>query len=420
MDFSGRQGYGRAVDADVGTRIRQLREALGVQAQDLAARVGLDPSAVSKIETGKRAIKADELIRIAEALNVSPLALLEDIPMLSSLPVAARRAGSSITHGEAYQRLLGLSELHVVLAEAGIPTSPNLWGVPDVFGLFWLEAATKLAEWAREQLRVEVEGDQRFDAFAVAIENRLKIDVFIEPYTDDPLSGAAITDRSFPLIFVNSDYSLPRSMFTMAHELGHILAGHVDDTITLDRELSGSNNDERMANAFAANLLMPEDRIREEIKEGGRKLSTLVDLTYRLGVSYESLVYRLHNLRLVNAEGRDSLKALHWQQSSHVNNTQLFSGLSQDQVGRLQYRGAARAARRPPVLLLRRVYEGYEKGIVSIRPLAGLLGVDPEQLLDQFEADEDFQAHVDELNSLNYSDVDPAESPEEYFGGNPV
>jgi Zn-dependent peptidase ImmA (M78 family)/transcriptional regulator with XRE-family HTH domain len=408
------------MDLEVGARIRLVRKAVGLQAQDLAARVGLDPTVISKIENGKRAIKAVELTRIAEALKVSPLALLEDDPVLSDLPLAARRAGPSIARGGAYQRLLSLSELHVVLAGAGIPTSPNLAGVPDVTGLSWLDGATRLADWAVGELPVEP-GDQRLSALATAIEGKLKIDVLIEPYPDDALSGAAITHRSFPLIFVNSEFPQPRSLFTLAHELGHVLAGHADDSITLDRELSGSTDAERMANAFAASYLMPEDYIRKEITDRGRKVSTLAYLTYMLGVSYESLIYRLHNLRLINAEGRDKLKAISWQQlSSRLNNPELSFGLSRDQIGRLQYRGTMKPASRPPALLLQRASDGYRKGVISIRPLAGLMGLDPEQLLDQIEADGDIQSCIEEVDSSNYGEIDNTESAEELFGGDPL
>lgn len=409
------------MDREVGERIRLIREAVGLQAQDLATRVGLDPTVVSKIENGKRAIKAVELARIAEALKVSPLALLEDDPILSNLPVAARRAGTSIARGGAYQRLLSLSELHVVLAGAGIPTSPNLAGVPDVAGLPWLAGATRLASWATSELHVNLEGDQRFGALANAVESRLKVDVLVEPHPNDALSGAAITHRSFPLIFVNSEFPQSRSLFTLAHELGHVLAGHADDPITLDRELSGSTDAERMANAFAASYLMPEDCIRKEITKRGLNVSTLAYLTYVLGVSYESLIYRLHNLRVINAEGRDKLKAISWPQaSSSLYDPGLSSVLSRVQIGRLQYRGAMKPAARPPALLLQRAWDGYRKGIVSIRPLAGLIGVDPETLLDQIEVDGDFRSAVEEVNSLNDDHTDNTESAEELFGGNPV
>jgi len=412
------------MDREVGARIRLMREAVGLQAQDLAARVDLDPTVLSKIENGKRAIKAMELARIADVLKVSPLALLEDDPLLSNLPIAARRAGPSVARGGAYQRLLGLAELHVVLAGAGLPTTPYLASVPDVVGRPWHEAAQRLASWANDVLRVKDEADQRLGALADAIESNLNIDVLIEPHVDDTLSGAAITDRSFPLIFVNSEFPRSRSLFTLAHELGHVLASHADNPVTLDRELLGSTDTERMANAFAANYLMPGDEIRKEIDERGLKVSTLAYLTYRLGVSYESLVYRLHNLRLVNAAGRDKLKSISWQQLvSHLNDPQLSSQLSSrlfpNQVRKLQYRGTAKPAGRPPALLLQRAWEAYRKGIISVRPLAGLLGVDPDLLLNEIEANGDFGAVVEELESANYRETDDVE-PEELFGGNPV
>ena len=406
------------MERDVGARIRLIREAVGLQAQDLAARVSLDPTAISKIENGKRAIKAVELARIADALKVSPLALLEDDPLLSNLPLAARRAGSSIARGEAYGRLLALSELHVVLARAGIPTSPNLASVPGVAGLSWLAGARRLADWASRELHIEDEGDdQRLSAVANTIEGKLKVDVLIEHYPDDALSGAAITDRSFPLIFVNSDFPPPRSLFTLAHELGHVLAGHADDPITLDRELSGSTDAERMANAFAAMYLMPEEYIRGEIAKRGRTVSTLAYLTYALGVSYESLIYRLHNLGLINALGRDKLKAISWQQVSSLLEGQGL--LSRDQIGKLQYRRTAKPASRPPALLLQRAWDGFRKGIISIRPLAGLMHVDPDRLLDQIEANGDSQVSIEEVDSSDFSETYPTEPAEGLYGGNP-
>src|SRR5579863_1710689 len=129
---------------EVGAQIRRLRKAAGLRGSDLANLVELDSTVISKIETGQRSLKSTELTRIAMALQVSPLALLEDNALLSEMPIAARRAGSSIGKGKAYERLLSLAELHVLLANAGIPTSPNLFGVPSIENLGWLDGANCL------------------------------------------------------------------------------------------------------------------------------------------------------------------------------------------------------------------------------------------------------------------------------------
>lgn len=411
------------MELEVGARIRVIRESAGLLAQELAARVGLDPTAMSKIETGKRAIKTEELTRIAEALKISPLALLNDDPLLSNLPIAARRAGSSTARGDAYKRLLSLSELHVVLADAGLPTSPNLYPVPQTAGMSWLDGAKTLAAWASHNLEVNAIGDQRFGAIADLIEARLKVDVLVEAHSGDPLSGATITDRSFPMIFVNSDFPRSRCLFTLAHELGHLLAGHTDDPITLDRELSGTTDAERMANAFAAIYLMPEDEVTTAIAEHGRKVSTLVHLVYSLGVSYESLVYRLHNLRLIDAEVRDQLKSVSWSQIvAHLNDPELsLSGnLNRQEIRQLRDRSNAKPVGRPPALLLNRALDGYQKGIISIRPLAALKGVAPDELLDELEGSDQFRESIAEADSPNDQGSNGAMSDEELFAGNPV
>jgi transcriptional regulator with XRE-family HTH domain len=52
-------------------RLRTTRENKGLSQTDLAAKSGLQPSAVSHFETGRRAPSFDNLRRLADALDVS-------------------------------------------------------------------------------------------------------------------------------------------------------------------------------------------------------------------------------------------------------------------------------------------------------------------------------------------------------------
>ena len=396
-----------------------FREAAGLQAQELAARVDLDPTVLSKIENGKRAVKSVEVARLAGALRVSPLALLEDDPLLTGLPIAARLAGHSISAGGAYDRLVGLSELHVVLADGGIHSSPDLAGVPDVHHLSWLVGADILSDWAGSELELAAEGDRRLALLADAIESRLKVDVLIESFPGDALSGAAITDNTFPLLFVNADHAGPRSLFTLAHELGHLLAGHRDEgNITFDRELASSTDEERLANAFAARYLLPEDEIFSAIEERGRRTSTLVYLCQQYGVSFETLIYRLHNLQLIDAQGRDRLIELSWQQLVNQSSEVLRrSGFSQPEIGKLLSRNQLNPEERFPALLVRRAFDGFRKGLISVRPLAGLLKEDSTELLERLSAPDI------ELQFLEMPQVprqDRGVTLEDLFAGSPV
>ena len=61
-----------------------------------------------------------------------------------------------------------------------------------------------------------------------------------------------------PYIFVSEDCTPERQRFTIAHELGHILLGHVGEGNLVNREPDPEDNPmEREANVFASRLLAP-------------------------------------------------------------------------------------------------------------------------------------------------------------------
>ncbi len=75
----------------VGAQIARLREQQGWSQRALAKWVGIDQSAVSRIEAGRRRLSADELQRFADALHVSADELLGGLPA-AALPRCRRRA----------------------------------------------------------------------------------------------------------------------------------------------------------------------------------------------------------------------------------------------------------------------------------------------------------------------------------------
>jgi transcriptional regulator with XRE-family HTH domain len=59
------------MDKDFGSRLKTVRESRGLSQSDLAAKTGLQPSAISHFETNSRSPSFDNLKRLADALNVS-------------------------------------------------------------------------------------------------------------------------------------------------------------------------------------------------------------------------------------------------------------------------------------------------------------------------------------------------------------
>jgi len=389
---------------DIGARVREVREMVGMKAQDLGSQIGLDPSAISNIERGKRSIKGDELTAIAKALGVSVLALLEGDSLLARLPVSPRTSNGVMLKGEVLERLTGIAELHEILAEW--ESERTNYSFPAVDTDQWLDQASSLASWARENLGYVAAESNHFIDLVQAIEENLNIDVLVEARADEDFAGASVTDSEYSLIYVNAEQPITRALFTLAHELGHVLVQ--DGSFVVDEDLVANSDRERFANAFAAELLLPEEEIRALIGDSSPDALTLCTLLARYGSSYETLIYRLHNLRIIDAMGRDKLKK--------IGLRGLMSQIEDvDLEARLFARIRKFPARHAPVPMTKRAFSGYKRGIISSRPLASLLGVSPEIVTAAMELDAAVELN-EAVGSIDISN----DSASDLYGGSPV
>jgi transcriptional regulator with XRE-family HTH domain len=63
----------------LGEVLTRVREAVGVKQAELAARLGVPPSYLSKIENGTRRLDVIELVRIAEAMGADPAEIVREV-----------------------------------------------------------------------------------------------------------------------------------------------------------------------------------------------------------------------------------------------------------------------------------------------------------------------------------------------------
>ena len=398
--------------ASVGGQLRRLREHAGRTTSELAEAAGLDVDVVHNIERGGWDGEAEEVLDLAWALGVSPMAILEPDSLLGRLPVATRTNGDRVSCATV-RRLTSLAEMHHVLSRnhhhASIPVQIN--NAPrQGSSTTWVRHANDLAEWATGCLEFADNGNTRLADLASAIEMRLGVDVMVESREPGAPLGASITDPEFPLILVNADQPTTQALFTLAHELGHVLSQD-GCLLHIDRHLQGSTDNERFANGFAAALLMPEPHIHEIISTSGRGPESLAHMLVRFGVSYESLIYRLHNLQIINVHGRDSLKSASWAGLVHaLGETDLTRKL-------LSTRGT-RPERHPPSLLSERCWRGVLAGHVSVNPLAGLLNVDADDLVEGIQSIE--SGSTDAMNGDYSSPRDSDETARSASDADPV
>jgi Zn-dependent peptidase ImmA (M78 family) len=150
------------------------------------------------------------------------------------------------------------------------------------------------------------------DAIARAHNIQIKLDE-----VDDQLSGFLVRHRKTKraVIGANKSHHPHRQRFTIAHELGHFLL-HEGQTIHLDEKVgafkinlrssefaTGEDDEEKEANLFAAELLMPAAFLEMDLR--GKDLDLLGDgtllekLARKYNVSVQALTFRLAYLRYI-------------------------------------------------------------------------------------------------------------------------
>lgn len=75
--------------SEIGTRIRVEREAVGLSKRRLAKIIQVEPSTITRWESGKHAVPAPHLKLIADALGVTVMRLHGDAPAQQTSPVSA-------------------------------------------------------------------------------------------------------------------------------------------------------------------------------------------------------------------------------------------------------------------------------------------------------------------------------------------
>lgn len=142
----------------------------------------------------------------------------------------------------------------------------------------------------------------------------LGADIRRQPFEGD-VSGMLLRDGRRVVIGLNEGHARTRQRFSIAHELGHLVLHRgkplfVDHTIRMDlrdsQSATGTETEEVEANAFAAQLLMPESLLREAVEEMRTCGSTVTDtdlvvqLATRFEVSTQAMTFRLINLGVID------------------------------------------------------------------------------------------------------------------------
>lgn len=267
----------------VGGQIRRAREEKGWSQADLARRLDRTQTAVSYWESGSRSPDIDDLFGLASVLDI-------DVTDLFTLDAPARSARAVFRAETARLELDEVAEQ----VEQFTDVAERL-PVPQV--KVELQARDPVAA-AQELLAAAGVKKAPVPVDRVAAKCGVRI---LEWEFGAEVSGLLLDLDSGPVIGVNSHQSPGRQRFTVAHELGHYLLSHHDNfhidlaSATAHGESANySWRDERAANDFAAELLMPANLVIS----AARTEPSVQTLAEEFEVSREAMGFRLINLGL--------------------------------------------------------------------------------------------------------------------------
>ncbi|AQZ65609.1 Transcriptional regulator, TetR family [[Actinomadura] parvosata subsp. kistnae] len=355
---------------ETAARVRQLIAESGLTQAEFAVRAGLDAPKMSKSLSGVRRFTSLDLARIADLCGVSVDWLLGAASITPS--IAARTATTPLSSAEeAIREAERLARIRADLAYLGyrqevarLEPAQAAGSVPAHDRDLAARATAHAAEKGIELWRCQ--------DLASAVEAAFGVDVRIHRLPDG-FDGLSWSDGDTSLIVVGTSEIPARQRFTIAHELGHLLARD-DQGLHLDVNLHDAEHrrkpTERRANAFAAELLLPATMLRERAGQLTWSLETFARLACELWVSPSTLAWRLFNLQLIDKSRCDSFRTL----------TTWDAARKADAVEALGEWIQLASRPRIPAPLVRTTFHAYADGKTTLRPYANLIGVDTDTL----------------------------------------
>jgi len=358
----------------ISERVLRLIEASGLSRGDFARRIGLDDSKLSKSLSGTRRFSSLDLARIAEECEVSVDWLVTGEE--PALAIAARTTGGEA--GTALRAAKLYTSMRADMASLGYAQPWRLVPVMAAGGTF-VEQGRRLADAAltrvHEAGRLVTEAD-----LPSLVEEVFGVDVAVIEL-DDSFDGLAASSTDAKLVVLATSRVPARQRYTLAHELGHLLAGD-DQDVHLDHDIydkaQARDPSEMRANSFASAFLMSANILRAATGPDGLTEIGFATLACDLRVSPSALAIRLSQLRLIDAGRCDKYKRITAARAASIAGRGEEFAQAVTEANKL----------RPPGLLVRDAYTAYETGAATLRPYANLLGVDVDELRRELESED--------------------------------
>lgn len=267
-----------------------VRNRLGKSQKEVAARLHVSASLVSKWESGERIPDETQCWEMGRFFGVTQSFLRAERPAVNFQPRSqvARDSAQKLDFGvaltDAGQQIHFLHEVWERTEQLPRRLSLELQWSDQLLP----QQASTVRQFLRLNTRVT------YDELREALSEQ---EVMVFEWKLPPKMSGLSCQSDFSVIFVNSRMPERVKLFTLCHELAHLLF-HLRGTEQTTVSVMATRNDpkEKEANHFAAEFLMPKAEIASLIAQSGSRLKTqpgFLAAADRFGVSNEAMFYRM-------------------------------------------------------------------------------------------------------------------------------
>ena len=251
--------------------LKWARERSGYTVKAIANALNKHVSIINDWESGERALTYVQLETLADKYK-RPIAIFF-FPEAPEEPNIAENLAFRSSDNEqleprihillrqAYARQLSLMELNLGTNPSEKKIFRDLQARPT-------DSVTTLAQKTRTYLDINVNTQADWDNDREALTNwrdcieEVGIFIFKEAFQDDSIDGFCLVHDEFPVIYLNNSRPPVRQIFSLFHELGHLLLGENDITRGISQE---DEEVEVFCNQFAAEFLVPSDDLETRL-----------------------------------------------------------------------------------------------------------------------------------------------------------
>ncbi len=297
--------------------LKWARVQAGYSVDDVATFFKKETEVIEGWESGKAAPTYVQLERLAYGLYKRPLALFffpeppveedaaQSFRTLPDFEIENLSSDTRFALRQARAMQLALSELN-----EGI--NPCKDRVFIDLRLKRNDSVSSSAERLREYLGRPLADQVRWRTSELALQQWREavqdkgIFVFKRSFKQRDISGFCLIDREFPVVYLNNGTSYTRQIFTLLHEVAHILLQTNGITKQNDRYINSLRGPERQieifCNRFTAEFLVPTRDFSEQVGSDSTSDQGINHLTARYKVSREVVLRRLLDRKAIDQD----------------------------------------------------------------------------------------------------------------------